>query len=158
MIVTNKGQTSYPFGRFLKNNLILLALYQILSLYQVSYINSTKICFMNAHNWWAYKVKSSVYHIKTTKQETTKGMMFLGASEINYWTYLFAPLLSFVNSASTFLYWSSEIHFVINSLNKSFSPADVYHSKLHEALAFCFKTGGKRNKYSASYISSRSDM
>lgn len=157
MIVTNIGQTSYPFGRFLKNNLILLAPYQIISPYQVSCISSTRIWVTDAHNWWAYGAKS-VFHIKTTKQETTEETVFVATSEIDHWTRLLAHAVLRKWCFRLLVLISSEIQFAINSLNKSFSPADVYHSRLHEALAFCFKTGGDRNKHSARYISCRSEM
>lgn len=46
MIVTNIGQTSYPFGRFQKN---LNFMSTILNPRPILYLlNSIKICFMNA--------------------------------------------------------------------------------------------------------------
>lgn len=102
MIVTNIGQTSYPFGRFLKNNLILLAPYQILSPYQVSCISSTRIWVTDAHHWWAYGAKS-VFHIKSTKQETTEEAVLMVPQK---WTtgHVSLHMLYFVNGASAFSY------------------------------------------------------
>lgn len=81
-----------------------------------------------------------------------------GTSEMDHWTRLFAHAVLRKRCFRLLILISSEIHFAINSLNKSFSPADVHHSRLHEALAFCFKTGGDGNKHSARRICCRPEL